>query len=441
MLADLGYAVTASDDAFHPPMSDVLTAHNILCLKPSVKNLDNVDIVVVGNTLPSSALEVVSAREKKIPMVSGSEVLRDILTRGRRSLVVAGTHGKTTTSSLLTHVFLQNEMSPAYMIGGSFQDTGESYAIGAPDSQFVIFEGDEYDCAFFDKAPKFLRYDPTSAIITSIEHDHIDLYPTFEDYVQTFQFLVDDIPAGGFLILHKSVLEHLDTSCCHGKVITYGDTSSDLSYTIDSVNASGTIFSLHYKNRDMFENIFVPMFGDYNIANASAVFALACAEGLRPEKVITALATYPGVHERQEVLGERDGVTVMRDFAHHPTAVQVTLEGLHAHYPDHRIVCVFEPRSITSRKKSFEHIYPEALHSADISIIVTPPFRPGDNKTDFIDVSVITKTLQSSGRTAFSAVNPQDAFAILSIEAKSGDVVVFMSNGDLGGIPEMFLKS
>ncbi len=441
MLANLGYIVTASDDACHPPMSDVLTAHNISCQKPSVENLEHIDVVVVGNTLPSSALEVVIAQEKGIPMMSGSEVLREILTHSRRSLVVAGTHGKTTTSSLLAHVFLKSGNNPAYMIGGSFQDTGKSYAIGSTVTSHVIFEGDEYDCAFFDKAPKFLRYNATSVIITSIEHDHIDLYPTFEDYKQAFQFLVDDIPENGFLILHNSVLQNIDISHCLGKIITYGHPNdADVSYTIDSVDHSGTTFSITYKSGEIYKQVFIPMFGEYNIANATAVFILARCEGLSPQEIIKSFATYPGVHERQEVIGEKNEITVIRDFAHHPTAVQVTLEGMRMHYPNRRLVCVFEPRSITSRKKSFETKYSEALHLADVSIVVTPPFREGDNKNDFIDVSVITKTLQSFGKIAYAAKDPNEALHLLSKYTQKQDVVVFMSNGDFGGIPEMFLK-
>ncbi len=433
MLADLGYTVTASDVAFHPPMSDVLMTHNIPCLAPSAENLKNIDVVVIGNTLPSSAKEVVAARNMQLPMLSGSEVLREILTHGKRSLVVAGTHGKTTTSSLLAHVFLKNNTHPAYMIGGSFQDTGDSYSIGGKNATHVIFEGDEYDCAFFDKAPKFLRYNATSVIITSIEHDHVDLYPTFEDYKQAFQFLVDDIPESGFLVLHDSVLQSvsLESCPCSGE--------ADVRYAVDSTNSLGTTFSIRYKSGEVYKNIFVPLFGEYNIANATAVFALALAEGLHSQEVISALATYPGVHERQEVIGEKKDILVIRDFAHHPTAVQVTLDGIRTHYPDRRLVCVFEPRSITSRKKIFESVYPQSLSHASISIVIAPPFKEGDTAEDFMDVSKIAEQLTYSGKNAYVASSPTDALEILLQHTQPHDVLVFMSNGDFENLPKRFL--
>ena len=441
MLKESGYQVTASDVSFEPPMSDVLVSHRIACLPPSEENLQNIDLLVPGNMLPPSALEVVYARAQGIPMLSGSEVLRDLLTQNKRSLVVAGTHGKTTTSSLLAHVFMKSEKSPAYMIGGSFQDTGESYSVGSANATHAIFEGDEYDCAYFDKAPKFLRYNTSSAIITSIEHDHVDLYPTFEDYKQAFQFLVEDAPARGYLVVHESALEHIDISSCLGQVFTYGKTAqNDFSYTIQSVSVSSTIFSIHTKDRT-YADIRIPLFGEYNVANATSVFALALLEGVEVTAIISALATYPGVHERQEVLGISKNITVIRDFAHHPTAVRVTLDGLKSHYPNSRIVCVFEPRSITSRKKVFERVYPESLKSADVSILVSPPFKENDTKSDFMNVSVVATALEILGKRAFVADSPAIALQTVSEHVTEGDVIIFMSNGDFGGIPEKFLNN
>ncbi len=441
MLADLGYSVTASDESFHPPMSDVLQARHITCSKPDSKNIENIDLIVVGNMLPSSAVEVVAARHAHIPMMSGSEVLREILAREKRSLVVAGTHGKTTTSSLLTHVFLKSGKNPAYMIGGSFQNTGESYSIGIKKSSHVIFEGDEYDCAFFDKAPKFLRYNASSAIITSIEYDHVDLYPTFEDYTQAFQFLVDDVSNDGFLVLHDSVLQHIDISNCTAKIVIYGkNIFKDVSYEISSVSSSGTSFSIVFRGQK-YSDIFIPLFGEYNIANATSVFILAFLEGVKVSDIISTFSTYPGVHERQEIIGEKNGVIVVRDFAHHPTAVRVTLEGIRSHYPGRRIVCVFEPRSVTSRRKAFETEYPKALEDADISIVVSPPFKYNDDKNDFMDVSVVQNILELSGKLSHVARDADDALKILSQHVIKNDIVVFMSNGDFNSIPKKFLES
>ncbi len=440
MLVDAGYMVTGSDFSFHPPMSDVLRDHHIDCRTPSIENLRDIDLFVPGNMLPAHDEEVTYARDKDIPMMSGSEVLAELLISHKRSLVVAGTHGKTTSSSLLVHVFMTAQCDPAYLIGGVFQHTGESYSVGGVHTTHAIFEGDEYDCAYFDKAPKFLRYLPTSAIITSIEHDHVDLYPTFEDYKQAFQFLVDDIPPGGHLVVHESVCAHVDISKCAGNVYVYGvQRSNDLSYEITSVTNTGTIFSVHVQG-EKYIDIEIPLFGEYNVANVSAVFALALFEGLDMVAIREGLKTYPGVRERQEILGTTGkDVIVIRDFAHHPTAVSVTLQGLRQHYPKKRLLCVFEPRSITSRRKAFESVYPEALAHADLSIIVVPPFRPGDSKDNFIDISVVQKNITAMGKVMYTAENPNQALSVLSKQICEGDVVVFMSNGDFEHIPEKFL--
>ena len=441
MLKEVGYVVTGSDLSFHPPMSDVLTFHDIKCLKPSIENLKNIGLFIPGNMLPSSDMEVAFAREKNISMMSGAEVLGELLTKNKRSLVVAGTHGKTTSSSLLVHLFLTADRNPAYLIGGVFRDSEKSYSMGDNKSSHVIFEGDEYDCAYFDKAPKFLRYNPTSAIITSIEHDHIDLYKTFEDYKQAFQFLVEDIPREGYMLIHQSTLSSLDISKCEGNVFVYGPSAKDIQYKIQETNSSGTIFSVKIKEK-LYNDIFIPLFGEYNVSNATAVFALAFLEGLDLESIYIGLKTYPGTHERQEVLGIKNGnITIVRDFAHHPTAVGVTLEGLRLQYPNHRLICVFEPRSITSRRKIFEKEYPKVLSLADVSIVSTPPFRPGDNTENFMDISVVQKELQSMKKEIYLADNSENVLSILAENIKENDIIVFMSNGDFGNIANLFLKS
>lgn len=443
MLKEKGYAVTASDVSFQPPMSDVLVAHGIPCLPLSADNVKGVDALVVGNMLPPDSVEVEVARETGIPMFSGAEITAELFS-GKRSLVVAGTHGKTTTSALLTHVFETAGKSPAYMIGGVFQNSGESYSFGKYNSKIAVYEGDEYDCAFFDKAPKFLRYNPTSVILTSLEHDHIDLYTTFSDYVQAFQFLIDDLPKGGFLIIHESVMQHVDVSQCFARVLVYGSTMGvDVKYRIEEAGADGTIFSVQTKeDGEIYSHIKIPIFGEYNIANATAVFALAMQEGLIISDILPGIASYPGVRERQEVIGViRENITIVRDYAHHPTAVSVTLDGLKTQYPKQRLVCVFEPRSVTSRRKIFETEYPKSLSHADISMIVSPPFKENDSRNDFMDISIVKNILESSGKIIYAPETPSKALEILSEIVKPNDVIIFMSNGDFDEIPEKFLNS
>ena len=441
MLKEFGCIVTGSDVEFNPPMSGVLESHEIPCLTPSVENLNNLDILVVGNALSPNALEVVEARRRNIPMVSGAEAVAQIFD-GRRSLVVTGTHGKTTTSALLTHIFLESKKKPAYMIGGVFQKSDDSYSIGGGDSNFVIYEGDEYNCSFFDRAPKFLRYNTTSAILTSIEQDHVDLYPTFEDYKQAFQFLIDDLPADGFLVMHESVVSYVDISKCLAKVFVYGSSkSSDIYYDIHSTDSNGTSFSFYAKDIKDIKNINIPLFGEYNVANATAVCALSLLEGISSADVLKGLANFAGTKERQELLGSKSGeVAIIRDYAHHPTAVSLTLDGLRLRSPKRRLVVVFEPRSASSKRKVFESRYGESLRQAEVSIIITPVIKDATD-SDVIDTSNIKRALESFGRLAYEIPNPHEFLNIAPGVIKAGDVVIFMSSGDLGGVPIKFLES
>lgn len=438
MLKDLGYTVTGSDTAFHPPMGDVLRKHNIKCTEYSVKNIKNIDVLVVGNALAHDSLEVSEARRKGIPMLSGPEVLGQVF-KDRKSLVVAGTHGKTTTSGLLTHVFDYAQKNPGYMIGGVFQNSKDSYSIGSVKSKYVIYEGDEYNSAFFDRGPKFLHYNPTSVILTSIEYDHVDLYPSFEDYKQAFQFLVEILPKKGNVVVHESVLPFLDLKKCKAKVVVYGSSSkADVKYKVKQTTSSGTVFSVTSKIIGNHQSVTIPLFGEYNVANATAVFVLALLEKLKIEKVIGALGCFIGTKERQELLGVRkDNVTVIRDYAHHPTAVRLTLEGLQKGYAKRRFVVVFEPRSASSKRKVFELPYAESLGSADLIYIIDPISSP---TPDSIDVNNVVKVLNSKNIKAHVASSCDDALRFLKNEVREGDVVVFMSSGDMSSIPKRLLE-
>ena len=439
LLRDYGCVVVGSDEAFHPPMGDVLRSNGIICLPHDIKNLDGVDLVVVGNHLKPTSLEVVEARERGIPMISGPEALRQIF-ENKRALLVTGTHGKTTTSGLLTHVFIESKKDPAYMIGGVFQKSDNSYSFGKEDSKFVIYEGDEYNSAFFDRGPKFLQYNASSAILTSIEHDHVDLYPTFEDYKQSFQFLIDDLPEGGFLVIHESVLPHADISKCLAKVLVYGKSPlADVRYEIKKVDAEGTTFSVFWKDSKKAEDLFIPLFGEYNIENALSVFALSSFEGIKEDEVRSAFKNFTGTKERQELLGTRGNTPVIRDYAHHPTAVTVTLQALKMRYPDRRLVAVFEPRSASSKRKVFQDRYAEALRNADVTVIINPIPKDAFDITDAIDTIQIQNVLREHRKDAHSVISALEALDIVSKNSTANDVVVFMSSGDLDGIPFKFL--
>jgi UDP-N-acetylmuramate: L-alanyl-gamma-D-glutamyl-meso-diaminopimelate ligase len=438
MLKDLGYVVTGSDAVFHPPMGDVLKKHNIKCSLYSVKNIKNIDILVVGNALAHDSLEVVEARKKGIPLLSGPEVLGQVFNE-RKSLVVAGTHGKTTTSGLLTHVFDYSLKNPGYMIGGMFQNLKDSYSIGSKNSKFVIYEGDEYNSAFFDRGPKFLHYNPTSVILTSLEYDHVDLYPSFEDYKQAFQFLIEMLPKKGNLVIHESVVPLLDLKKCKAQIVTYGASKkADVIFRTIKTNSSGTVFSVSSKIIGNHQSLHIPLFGDYNVANATAVYTLSLLEKLKKDSVAKALTCFSGTRERQELVGvKKDNITIIRDYAHHPTAVKLTLEGLKKGYSDRRFIVVFEPRSASSKRKVFELPYAESLAYADIIYVIDPVSTP---TPDSIDVVHVVDILNSKHKKAFVATSADEALTLLRKEVLKDDVVVFMSSGDMASIPTRFFK-
>lgn len=431
MLKDYGYDVSGSDATFNPPMSDVLKSQKIKCNEYSKNNLNNIDLLVVGNTLGWSSVEVVESRRKKIPMVSGAEILGQMF-REKRSLIVAGTHGKTTTSAMLTHVF--SSLEPAFMIGGVFQKTTKSYSIGSKKSKYVIYEGDEYDSAFFDKGPKFLHYNPSSVILTSVEHDHIDIYNSFEDYKQAFQFLVESIPKGGYLVVHSDLKNILDLSKCAGKVFTYGNKNADFVYRLKKITENKSIFEVRSNKGTVL--LETPLFGEYNLANSTAVYAMAILEGLKTKEVVDRIGDFPGTKERQEYLGEtKDGIMVVRDYAHHPKAVELTIKGIRQRFPKKNIFCVFEPRSASSKRKDFEEPYSNALVFAD-TVIVIDPNSKADNA---INVENIVNNINSKNKNAYAVKGCGEALTLLKEKVGIDSVVVFMSSGDMEGIPFKFL--
>lgn len=431
MLRDYGYDVSGSDTSFNPPMSHVLRSQKIKCKKNSKANVRNIDLLVVGNALGHNATEVEEARKKKIPMVSGAEVVGQLF-KDKRSLVVAGTHGKTTTSAMLTYVF--EDLNPAFLIGGVFQKSNQSYSIGSKKSKYVIYEGDEYNSAFFDRGPKFLHYNPSSVILTSIEYDHIDLYNSFEDYKQSFQFLVELIPSSGYLVVHREVKNILDLSKCRCKIFTYGNKGADYTYKLKKVSEEGTVFQV--KSKKGIVELQTPLFGDYNLANVTAVYALSVLEGLKQDEVLKQIKCFPGTKERQELLGEtKNGIKVIRDYAHHPKAVELTIKGLRGRYPKKKIFCVFELRSASSKRKDFEAPYSRSLSFADSVIIIDP----GLKSENAINIENVVKSINSAEEKSYCVRNCEEALSLLKKKVVPDQIVVFMSSGDMERIPQKFL--
>lgn len=439
LLQEAGYNVTGSDESWNPPMSTVLESIGISGNPFSIENLEGkqIDLVIMGNAYSPDNIETVYAREHNIPQMSSAEGYADFFIKDTTSLVVAGTHGKTTTTGLLGWTLISAGRKPHLLVGGVVENINESYSLGSSKTEFSIVEGDEYDTAYFDKAPKMLHYKPTIGIITSIEFDHADIYTDMEDYRNAFYFFAEEIPQYGALFICESVAEKEQLkSKCAGKTFVYGlSDSCDIFAKDIVVTEQGQTFTLVAFGEE-YNDISITLFGEYNLLNALSVCGTLLHNNIPIEDIKKGLETFLGMKQRQEILCNVGGVIVMDDFAHHPTAVRETLSGLRSRFKDRRIVAVFEPRSNTSRRKDFEIPYTESFSSADVAYITAPAFRHNDNPENFMNPEYVVQVLNEKGKQAFSISDKDILLNQLVSNAKKGDVIILMSNGHFDGLKE-----
>ena len=435
LFSDAGYNVQGSDAAAYPPMSTRLRDMNILVFEGyhSVHLNPTPDLVVVGNACTPTHAEAAFARDNDFVQLSLPEAVKHFFLNGKKSVVVAGTHGKTTTTGLVVHAFSRLGMDPGYLVGGVLRDRNSSYSIGG--GKYFVIEGDEYDSAYFDKRPKFMHYQPHVGIITSLEYDHVDIYDDFEDYVSAFRSFASIVDPEGVLILNgddpaiRELASHTTAS-----VMTYGLTE-DVDTRATNVRAEADVqhFDLIIDGA-VASTVTLPMNGRHNVSNTLAAISAALACGASPEDVSRTFATFEGLKRRQEIVLNENGVTVIDDFAHHPTAVEETLRAIRQRYPDNRVIGVFEPRSNSSRRKVFENPYIDAFSVADQVIISSPPFRHNDNQDDFMDITNVVNKICDRGIPAVAFEDFEDLFHHLSSSIVAGDVILIMSNGGFNGI-------
>ena len=437
LLNEAGYDVTGSDSNVYPPMSTFLQKQKIHVYDGySAKNLvPSPDLVIPGNSCRPTHPEATAAREKSLPQLSFPEALNHFFLQNRRSLVVAGTHGKTTTAGLLVHVLRSAGRDPGFLMGGVLQEMERSFGIGTG-AHFVI-EGDEYDSAYFDKRPKFLHYAPKVAIVTSVEFDHADIYPSSKEYHAAFEAFTDLIPTDGLLVVCSDTV-HL--RALSAPILTYGlDKQYDVAGQIVDTSEHGILFRLFYHGDDL-GPMRLPMNGKHNLQNALAVSAVALHEGVTADELAHGLSTFPGVKRRQEILGEPGGILVVDDFAHHPTAVHATIESAMERWPGRRLLAVFEPRSNSSRRKIFEVPYGEAFQSATRAYLCSPPFRHNDMKKQFLDIQTVTDRVCELGTAAKSFSSTSPLLEAIVQDAHVGDVILIMSNGGFDGLHQRLLN-
>ncbi len=442
LLRSAGYRVTGSDIAFYPPMGDKLKEWGVETMRGyDAAHLEpRPDLVVVGNVSRRDNPEARAAIDGGIPYRSMPGALEELFLSKRQVFVVSGTHGKTTTTALTTFLLMGEGKQPGYLLGGVARDFGESFALGREGGAFVI-EGDEYDSAFFEKQPKFWRYNPYAAILTSVEHDHIDIYPTEDAYRAAFRGFVTRIPEQGLLVAYAGDPEvralAKQARCRVAFYALDGDDTGDVTPTwlAAPAPAQGGVqpFDLFYGGSAS-GRVHSPLSGLHNVKNTLASIAL-CAEGAgcSVQSLVRRVTAFGGVRRRQELVALADDVRVYDDFAHHPTAVLETLRGLRARHPDGKLIAMFEPRSATASRKLHQDAYVTAFEAADLAVLA-PVGRKEIAAGERLDVAALAAEITKSGTRA---VAPPDHDAILSLlvqEAKPGDTLVAMSNGDFGGI-------
>lgn len=442
LFAEAGYKVSGSDQAAWPPMSDRLESLGIPVIEGySASNIEvEPGLVIVGNACPPTHPEATEARKRGMAQLSFPAALAHYFIRDRKSIVVAGTHGKTSTTGLLIHVFREAGRDPGYLVGGVQVGNFESQAVGS--GRYFIAEGDEYDSAYFDKRPKFFHYHPFVAIVTSIEFDHADIYEDLADYESTFREFARTVDPDGNLVLwgddDKVAGLATDAKC---SVLTYGfNPGNDLRAVAVEADAAGTRFEV-IRGGEVAGAFKVPFWGDHNILNTLAVIAVAIEVGIEADVINTAFGTYTGMKRRQEVRGVAGGVTVVDDFAHHPTAVRETIKSTRRRWPDRRIIAVFEPRSNSSRRKVFEALYPDALALADVVFLAAPTLRHNDLVEDFMDISNVEQAVLSLGTPIVIRETPGELLEPLAEAVVEGDIVLIMSNGAMGGLHELLLDA
>lgn len=428
---ELGHKVEGSDQAIYPPMSTQLEKLGIALMQgylPENISLD-CDEIVVGNALSrgNAAVEAVLDAGRKYN--SGAQWLAENVLPGRDVLAVAGTHGKTTTTTILTYLLEAAGRTPGFLIGGVAEDFGVSARVGKG-REFVV-EADEYDTAFFDKRSKFVHYRPLVAILNNLEYDHADIFPDVAAIQRQFHHLVRTVPRRGRLVVngHDAHLAEVLAMGCWTPVERFGfDESFD--WSARKLNADGSAFVVLHKGAEV-GTVEWPMLGDHNVLNGVAALAACAAVGVDVAKVIPALAEFRSVKRRLEVIGEADGITVYDDFAHHPTAIRTTLQGLRAKVGKARIVVAMEPRSNSMRLGAHADALAPSLDDADAVVFLARPELPWD----------ADKVVSAIRGEAKAVPDTDQLIAALRALAKAGDHVVFMSNGGFDGAPRKFLAA
>lgn len=449
-LSHMGHAVTGSDTQLYPPMSTYLENHNIRYFNSfSAENLKSAtpDLVVVGNAISRGNPDLEYALDQHMELISMPQLVRRELIGRHTSIVVAGTHGKTTTTSLAAWLLEAGGLLPGFLIGGIPENFGDGCRpSGLSEPGFFVTEGDEYDSAFFDKRSKFLQYRPDIAIINNVEFDHADIFDSLDDIKKSFRLLVNLVPSNGLLIVNADDPNSMEVSAkAFCRVETFGlNGNAEWTAADIATDTDGTSFTV-VRNGEAIGRVRVPLFGNYNVMNALAATAAAIRAGVSFESVTRGLGSFKRPKRRMELVGEyAGGITLIEDFAHHPTAIRLTLGAIAERYPGRRIIACFEPRSNTTSRNIFQHELSECFGDAAIVVLgkVNRPERYAPEER--LDAALLCRELEANGKRVLAAGSenyPEDIVRFIEAEQQPGDVVVLLSNGSFSGLKEMLAES
>ncbi len=449
LLKDRGYKVTGSDSNPYPPMSTQIESLGISIAKPYSKNNLNPrpDFVIVGNVISASNEEAQEVMALNIPYCSLPQAMGDVIIDNRTSFVIAGTHGKTTTTSMLAWVLEQCGQKPGFLIGGIPKNFSKSFQ--NPKANCFVIEGDEYDTAYFDKVPKFIHYKPKNVILTSIEFDHADIYADFNAVKAAFIRLMKLIPQDGRVVYwgdDANVTEVVLQNSSTKNIYSYGfEQKNNFMCKIISQNDGVTNFDVYHKEKsetkaDKLGSFVTSATGNYNLLNATAVIAQSFLEGLPLAGVMNGISTFAGVKRRQEIIGEPRGIIIIEDFAHHPTAVKETVKAIQFRYKDKKVFSVFEPRSATSRRKVFQKDYLSAFSECHEVILAEAFDQAKITETDRFSSQELIDDLKIIGKTANVFSSADEIVKHLKKSAKPSDIILIMSNGGFDGIYQKLMK-
>jgi UDP-N-acetylmuramate: L-alanyl-gamma-D-glutamyl-meso-diaminopimelate ligase len=435
LLSGRGHRVSGSDTVLYPPMSDLLARAGIPVLsgfRPENVPAD-ADVVVIGNAVPRTNPEVERVQALALPSLSLPQTIRRYLLPGKHAVVVTGTHGKTTTSALLAWLLTDTGRDPGFLVGGELKNFGTGFRDGR--GPHFLLEGDEYNAAFFDRGPKFLHYEPQTLLVNNIEFDHADLYPDVAAVEEAFRQVIALVPPGGVVVGNGDDARVRALSGVARADVVFSALDGPGDYRVSGVSAGpdGAEFTVTEPGGAA-ARVRSPLFGLHNVRNAAMAFAAARRLGLSAAEIAAALPRFAGVKRRLEIIGTREGVLYVDDFAHHPTAVYETLSAARQRWPGRRVWGLFEPRSITAGRKFFEKEYERALAEADC-IVLAPVFHASRFSPDqLIDREAVSRALSALGRRVFVPDRIEEIEPILAREARPDDVVLIMTSGDMAGL-------